>query len=327
MMKRLAILILVAGLGWSAHWFWGKQVLSSAFESWFAERRDDGWQADYADMAIRGFPNRHDTTWTDLEIHDPDSGYGWRAPFFQLFLLSYNRHHAIATWPDRQVITTPQGDIEVTSDSLQASLITSGDDHVPDRANLAADTLALTRGGSTTTLTSLRAGMQRSGPATYDIAVTVDGLALPAGITRAIGDALPATFEKARLQVQIGLSEDWTLTTGNTRPQPRRVDLALAELEWGPMALRVSGALQIDAEGRGTGAIDLEAANWQDMLAVARASGSVPDFVIDGLEAALPILAGITGSRDTLDVTLTLDRGEMRLGPLPIGEAPRLLIP
>lgn len=325
MLKRLAFVIVAAGLAWSGYWLWGWFSLTTAYEGWFTERREDGWQAEYADMTIRGFPNRHDTTWTDLAITDPDSGVGWRAPFFQLFLLSYNRHHAIAIWPDRQVIATPEGEIEVTSDSLQASVVTSGTAHDLERANLAADVLNLTRGDSTTALAQLRAGVQRSAASTYDLALAAKGLALPSGIVRATGGALPETFQKARLQAQVAFDAPWALGSAESRPQPRRIDLTLAELEWGPMALRVAGDLDIDTKGRATGEVNLQAKNWQEMLSVARASGRVPDLVLDGLEATLGFMAQVSGSRTSLDVTVTLDKGKMRLGPLPIGEAPRLV--
>lgn len=327
MMKRLAFVILLAGLAWSGHWLWGWYSLSTAYEGWFAERRAKGWQADYADMAIRGFPNRHDTTWTELRLTDPESGIGWRAPFFQLFLLSYNRHHAIAAWPDRQLILTPEGEIEVTSDSLQASVITSGAEHALERANFAADVLNLTRGESTTALARLRAGVQRGEGAAYDLALSVEGLALPAALLRATGGALPETFHEARLQAQVTFDAPWTLGAAKTRPQPRSLDLTRAELAWGPMALRLAGDLAIDAAGRATGEVHLQARNWQEMLAVARASGRVSALALDGLEATLGLMAQFSGSPTSLDVTLTLDDGQMRLGPLPLGAAPRLVLP
>lgn len=326
MLKRLTLVILVTALAWSGYWFWGRQSLAAAYETWFTERRADGWQADYAEMAIRGFPNRHDTTWTDLSIADPDSGLAWRAPFFQLFLLSYDRHHAIAVWPERQAIATPDGEVEVTSGSLQASIRTEGPAHELLRANLVADVLNLTFEGATTALAQMRLGLTRSGPETYDIALAVDGLALPDRVVRATGGALPETFQKARLQARVGFAAPWQLASLDERPQPQRIDLDMAELEWGPMALRMTGELEIDEAGRGTGNIHLQARNWREMLSVARASGRVPDVVADGLEATLSLMAQLSGSAASLDVTLRLDGGRIWLGPVPLGEAPRFLV-
>ncbi|MGY3438184.1 MULTISPECIES: DUF2125 domain-containing protein [unclassified Marinovum] len=326
-MKRLALVILVVALGWSGYWLWGKQVLVRSYDGWFAERRDEGWNAQYGDMAVRGFPNRHDTTWTDLALSDPESGLGWQAPFFQLLLLSYNRHHAIAVWPDAQTITTPDGEYAITSDKLQASLVTKGAAHVLERANLVADVLNVTAPeGATTALAQLRMATTRAEGAAYDMAVVVDGLALPAGVVQATGGALPQTFSEARLAARLVFSEPWALAATRARPQPTAIELSEAALEWGPMALRMTGDLEIDGKGRGTGKVHVQAKNWREMLEVARASGEVSAVMVDGIETALSLLAQISGSRNSLDLTLTLDKGEMRLGPLPLGPAPRFVL-
>lgn len=180
MLKRLTLVILLAALAWSGHWLWGRQVLAAQYERWFEARRAAGWEAGYSDRTIRGFPNRHDTTWRELQLQDPASGLGWQAPFFQLFLLSYNRHHAIAAWPERQVITTPDGPITVTSEQMQASLVTEGAEHALARGNLVADVLNITGPeGATTALAQLRLAGTRVGPASYDLALSAEGLALP----------------------------------------------------------------------------------------------------------------------------------------------------
>ncbi|MDO6732328.1 DUF2125 domain-containing protein [Marinovum sp. 2_MG-2023] len=327
MMKRLAILIILAAVGWAGHWLWGKQTLMATYQSWFAERRAEGWQAEYTDMAIRGFPNRHDTTWEGLSITDPDSGLGWRAPFFQLFLLSYNRHHAIAIWPNRQVILTSEGEFDVTSESLRASLVTEEDAHYLQRANLVADVLNITDpDGATTALAQLRMAANRTDNATYDLAITAEGLALPAGLLRATGGTLPDTFSAAQMQVTVGFDTPWALNAPHIRPQPVLIDLKNAALEWGPMALRMTGKIDIDDAGRGNGEINLQARNWRDMLAIARASDQVPAVLLDGIETTLTLMSSLSGSSATLDATLRLKEGQIWLGLVPLGKAPRFVL-
>ena len=327
MMKRLAFVILAAALAWSGYWLWGKQSLMAGYQRWFAERRDDGWEAGYAEMKVRGFPNRHDTTWTDLRILDPESGLGWEAPFFQLFLLSYNRHHAIAAWPRHQVIVTPDGPLHVTSEQMQASLVTEGEDHALTRGTLVADVLNITgTDGATTALAQLRLAGTRVDAASYDVALTAEGLALPRGLNQATGGALPQTFSEARIAAQLGFDAPWTLTSAEARPQPTRIAVREAALEWGPMALRLTGDLEIDGEGHATGDVHVQAQNWQEMLAVARASGQVADVLADGVEATLTLMAGLSGGRRSLDLTLRLEEGAIWLGPVPVGEAPRFLL-
>lgn len=328
MLKRLTFLLIAAALAWSGWWYWGATNLRGSFERWFAERRDDGWQAEYADMTIRGFPNRHDTTWTDVQIVDPDSGLGWEVPFFQLFLLSYNRNHAIAVWPDTQSILTPDGRYEMASDSLQASLITEGTGHLLVRSNLAADVVNVTDpDGETTALAALRASVARTEGTTdsYDIALAVDGLALSSPFLRAAEGAVPDTFQETRLQAQVTFDRPWSADSlSDDRPRPTAIDLTLARLEWGPMALRLTGDMEIDKKGWIEGDLHIRAENWRDMLRVARRSGEVPESVVDGLEGLLALLSQISGNGKTIDVTLRFDDRRTLLGPLPVGPAPRI---
>ncbi|MDA7429342.1 DUF2125 domain-containing protein [Primorskyibacter aestuariivivens] len=328
MLKRLTFLVIAAALGWSAWWYWGASQLRGSYEDWFAERRDDGWQAGYSSMEIRGFPNRHDTTWSDVQIVDPDSGLGWDAPFFQLFLLSYNRNHAIAVWPDTQSILTPDGRYDVSSDSLQASLITESSDHLLLRSNLAADVVNVTDpGGDTTALAALRASVARvEGTVdSYDIALGVEGLALSNPFLRAAEGAVPDTFQETRLQAQVTFDRPISVgSLSGNRPRPTALDLTLAELKWGPMGLRLTGEMKIDGKGWIEGDLHIRAEDWREMLRVARNSGEVPQAMVDGLEGVLGLLSQISGGGQNIDVSLRFDDKRTLLGPLPVGPAPRI---
>ncbi len=109
-----------------------------------------------------------------------------------------------------------------------------------------------------------------------------------------------------------------------TRPQPVRIDLSEARAEWGDLMLRLSGVVDVDAEGRATGEVAIRAQNWPAMLDMAERSGALGAGMRRSVETALGFLAGLSGRREDLDVTLRLDAGFMYFGPLPVGDAPRL---
>ena len=99
-MRRLLVVVLVAALAWGGYWFVGARAVESGLTAWIDQRRAEGWAADYATLNTRGFPNRFDTTITDLQLADPHTGVAWTAPFFQILALSYRPNHVIAVWPD-----------------------------------------------------------------------------------------------------------------------------------------------------------------------------------------------------------------------------------
>lgn len=327
MFKKLTILVVLAGLGYAAYWLWGAWALERDYTRWFEERREEGWQADYAALDLRGFPNRFDATWTDLTLVDPETGLGWQAPFFQLLMLSYRPNHVIAIWPETHDVLTPEGRVEIANDSLQASLVTAPGPDLPlERANLAAEAMTIRDAqGDVTALAALRAGIEREAAqeASYKIAFETDGLALAAPLLQRLGGDLPDAFKTARLDMSVGFDRPWGVSAiEEARPQPTAIELRVAEAEWGPMRLRLAGDLDIDSAGRAEGEITVQAQNWRDMLALADASGTLPRGMAGTLEDGLGLLAGLSGNSASLDIDLRLARGQVFLGPIPLGPAP-----
>ena len=90
-MKKLLVLIVTLAALWAGYWFVGAAGVKAGFAVWFDARQSEGWQAEYSDLSVKGFPNRFDTTLTDPALADPATGLAWSAPFVQLFAL----HHAL----------------------------------------------------------------------------------------------------------------------------------------------------------------------------------------------------------------------------------------
>ncbi|MGX9355449.1 DUF2125 domain-containing protein [Roseobacteraceae bacterium S113] len=330
MFKRLTFLVIVLAVGWSAYWAFGAWSLGREYQKWFEARAAEGWQAEYSDVALRGFPNRFDTTWENITLVDPETGLGWDAPFFQLFMLSYQPNHLIATWPESHTLLTPEGRFVIDNNSLQASLITDAATNLPlRRANLAAETLSITDpGGATTALAAVGAAIERQDEANaYRVALNAQGLALSAPFLSRLPGDLPEAFKTARIDMVATFDAPWDLRAIDTaRPQPTRIELAVAEAEWGPMRLRMAGDLDVDSFGTPTGRISVQARNWPAMLDVAVQSGALPQSLAQSLRDGLSLLAGLSGNPETLDLDLELARGQVLLGPLPLGPAPKLAL-
>ena len=92
-MKWLLGAILLAAAAWSGMWYFGAETRRDGLRDWFEARRDEGWQADYGDLALRGFPNRYDATITDIALADPERGLAFKAPFLQILTLARGVPH------------------------------------------------------------------------------------------------------------------------------------------------------------------------------------------------------------------------------------------
>ena len=82
--------------------------------------------------------------------------------------------------------------------------------------------------------------------------------------------------------------------------------------------------IEVDQRGAAAaGEIAIRAENWPEMLAMAERAGLITEGARRTAEGALGFLAGLSGRRENLDVTLRLEDGFLFLGPLPVGEGPR----
>lgn len=332
-MKRLLIVVIVAACVWAGFWLSASTGIKSGFKGWFQDRRAEGWVADYADLSVRGFPNRVDTQFTQLQLADPRTGWAWEAPFFQLLALSYRPNHVIAVWPNEQLLATPTQKIDITSNSLQASVILDAGARLPlKRTNLVADTLTLrTRDGQATTMTALRAAVQHQEDAAnqYRFAVEAEDFAPPTHIRGLIGasDALPRTFSALRADFTVAFDTPWDLDAiEHRRPQPTRLDLTLVEARWGGLEIWLAGAADVDAAGEMTGSFTIKLRNWRDILRMAVQSGQIPQGLGDQMEKGLGLLSQLAGNPNTLDVPLDVRRGVAFFGPIPVGALPPLVL-
>jgi len=328
-LKRLLIVILLVAAGWAGYWFIGAHGLKSAFENWFEARREEGWQAEYADLSVRGFPNRFDTTFTDLAIADPSTGWVWEAPFFQFLALSYKPNSVIAVFPPDSTIATPDGKLALTTSDTKASLTLGPSARLPlQRAQLVGNDLKI-EGEEAVSVDSLRiaAELLPGAESDYHLGFLTEGLSLPAPMIDRLAKrvALPDTVDKLHVDADVAFDAPWDLDAiEQQRPQPTHIRLRLAEAEWGELKLSATGELEVDENGMPTGAISFKAENWREMLDLAVAASALPEGVATSAEKALGLLAKLSGRPDTLNAKLEFHDGGVYLGPVPLGDAPVL---
>jgi hypothetical protein len=321
--KQLLAAIALATLAYSGWWFYAANGLRGDVETWFDAQKTAGLEAQYSDITVRGFPNRTDLTLTDPTLVSADGRFGWSAPFLQILALTYKKGHVIVAWPDTQTLTSPDGEIAVTSDGMRASMIYSGNTVL--RTNLEAAVLNLAGSGRTLALADVNAALQRTDPApsTYRVALSAGSLAVPS--SEMVPSSAPASLASFRAELDMSFDQPLTFDMlAQAAPRPTAIDLYRSEISYGSVTFKLTGAATLDDQGRATGEVSITAENWRDALVSARTSGDLPPVLADGLADLLTLLASLTGSRDTLDVTLGLEKGTVLLGPLPVGTLPPL---
>lgn len=330
-MKRL----LAGGAGLAAcaaaAWFGWAALTERAVTAWLDARAAEGWVVTRQDIAVTGFPSRFVTRFTDLSLADPATGLVWSAPVFTLRQAVFDPGRIEAVWPATHTIATPYERLTVTAGDLASVLdLRPGAMLALDASETRMRDLAVeSTSGWRAELAEGRIDMVRlpDAPASYTIGFRATDLVPPEALADLIdpADILPAAIPVVLSDAVVSFDRPWDLSAiEDARPQPARIDLSEARAEWGDLMLRMSGALDVDAEGRPTGEIAIRAQNWPVMLDIAERAGLLGSGLRGSVETGLGFLAGLSGRREDLDVTLRFDAGFMFLGPLPVGEGPRL---
>jgi len=326
----LAVLCLL----WSGYWFVAALSLQNGLTGWFQAQAARGWLAEFTDSSIAGFPMRHQTTLTAPGLADPQTGLAWRADWLRL--------DSAAIRPDQQTLVFPESPQKLSyfDDTLDLVARQMTATLTLDRSlALAVTQLGLSTGalnlrdavGPVLSASGLVLSMAQTehAPARYDFALEARDVTPGDGLRGLARDdlVLPERFETLALDFAAAFDRPWdrsALETG--RPQPVEIDLRLAEARWGPLRLRATGAVDVDADGIPRGTLSVQAENWRDMLTLAEAAGALPSALAGPAETVLEMLANLRGIPDALDVGLALRDGIIALGPFPIGPAPRLIL-
>lgn len=333
-MRRLLWILLFFAILWCAWWAvfgWG---LKSALDTWFEDRRSQGWQADYASMDLRGFPTRVSADMVDIVLADTHSGVVVNLPSLSL--------SAPTHWPGDVSLTLPSEPIEFVAPQNRAALqIAGGIADLKLHPGVALELEAVSASAGEWSITSndrsvlaastLTLVMQQSeaSPNLYDVSVNAVDLR-PGEVPRSalrLPDSWPVAFDTFELDATVEFDKPWDISAIETaRPQPRNIKLELAEAAWSDLRLFFAADLQIDAAGIPTGTINVQAENWRVMLDLAERVELLPSALREQAEAGINALARFSGDKTALDVQVNLRGGMIFVGFIPVGQAPAIIL-
>ncbi len=333
-MRKLIYLILGLAGVWAGYWFVGSTALESGFRSWLDQERNQGLQTNYSTLATRGFPNRFDTTITEIDVVDSNSGFGWAAPFFQVFALSYKPNHIIAVFPNEQSVQIPDQLISITSEEMRASVVFEpGTSLAFERGVVELKDLDLGSdegwtAGLKSGLFSVRQTVGR--PNSYDISLDFEKLDPPERFRQFFSSSLflKNAMGQAELRATAGFDRPWDrFAAEGQAPVLQSINFDNVRIDWGELGLTASGMVMLDRNGIPDGRISITAKNWRKMYGAFVNAGLVAPNVKSTVESLLEILANMSGDPGSLEAPLSFQNGRMSFGPIPLGPAPRLAMP
>lgn len=333
-MRRLVWLGLLFAALWSGWWVFASASLRMGLEAWLSDRRAEGWQAEVANISTSGFPLALETTLANPVVADPETGLALSASRLDVNAPVWWPGHVSVLFPsDEMFVASPHLRQSIRADNAQAKL------RLHPGTVLEVEQMALTSGpwslsvpeGSVMSANGLTLDMTQDPENARRYAFTLDAPAFEPGTLPRDAMLIPAdwpvAFDSLMLDMRVTFDRPIDRQTIETsRPQPQRIDLTLAEAQWGALLLRSAAALDVAPGGVLSGDFSLQARNWREIVSLAEAAGALPAALRPQLENVLAALARGSGNPETIDVELTLRDGTIFLGFIPLGPAPLLVV-
>lgn len=333
-MLRLIWLFVIPAVLWCGWWALASSGLRTGTELWLEDRRAEGWQADASAISVKGFPTALTLTLDNPALADPDTGVAFSTDSLQL--------ETPAWWPGHVTTTLPGGSFEVASPTLRHQIaIENGDAKLRLRpgAALELEHAGVTSGawqvkapaGTLWGASSLEVTAQQSSEIAEQYQFVANAPTLAPGQlirrTLRIPADWPVAFDSLTAEGVVTFDRPIDRRAiEEKRPQPRAIDLKLAEAVWGELSLRTSANLVVSEQGLATGDISFQARNWQEILKLAEVAGVLPAALIPQFENVLGTLARGGGNPDALDLAVKVQDGAIFLGFIPLGQLPPLAL-
>ncbi|GAB2186529.1 DUF2125 domain-containing protein [Roseibium sp. LAB1] len=323
-----AIALVVAG--WSAAWLYGQSVLQEQLDRQIARMADQGLDLSCANLGIAGYPFRYEVTCADLRSADR-WGAAASVGGLNAVALVYNPWHVIFEATSPAAMSVPvnglQGDL--TWQTARASVKFSDNalgslDAVVDKPEAAFDT-ALARGLFAAEKTEIHLRKLPESVATLEAFLSVQDLSLK---------SLPELQQTISLRGHARIDGGTALLAGadlfslvQAQGGELPVELVLAEAALGSGKATASGNLVLAGDGTLSGSLELALGNPEALLDTLKPLFPPEDQtytllqnVVKSLEPAAKDVDGVR----TVSLPVSVDRGLVRIGFLPLGQIPPL---
>ena len=326
-MRALLWIVLAAAGVWGGYWWVGSGAIEREVNAWFAQQAQAGMVAQNDSVIVRGFPNRFDLTVEGLSLADPATGLGWKAPFVQVFSMTWKPWHLIAAMSPGQKIVLPGQTITIDGTGMKASL----ELHPNTQLGLyearleAADLTVSSDLGWKIAAKQLFGSTLETAPTAHRLGLSVKNLTPDATFLAALADTdLPSVIETLHLDATAHLSAPLDRSAPQTHPHLTELTVADLRLIWGALQMTAEGRLKAAPDGLAEGEIAIKVLGWRRLPVVLGALGIVDPQMAPGLERALEVMAESSADPEVLLLVLKCTGGRMSLGPFPLGPAPRL---
>lgn len=312
---------------YSAYWLFASTQIRRGVEDWIADKERAGYQIEHDGLHVSGYPYRFRIRLDTPRFHAPQSDGGWDARLEALTAdaMPHDLSHWIVAFGGPLLLadyTEPDGLIEVTASDARVSLVYDTEGETERVGAEFRDLLITTRAGSPPDLRSLDELLMSGAVDENDalrMRMQVSGVRAAPGVLepdveRAFGD----TARSARIDLEV---TQWSALADGAnaiawRDAGGRLEIADAELEWGPAHVTGTGDFTIDSLARPDGRLSLRITDPDALADALVEAGVVPRENEQALR-----LAAMLAPRSPEGVSLPfrIHDGGIYLGPVRLG--------
>lgn len=326
--------VVAAALVYSAWWFYAGRAAIRAFDDWVAVQRSEGYAITYGTLSFGGFPAQVDLTIPEIAVSLPGrlweaNGDGLTVSFHPWNLSEYDLN-SIGPLRLRSAVLPETRDMPIVVTSLAGQYRRH-----PEDGYHAADLILRDLSGpldfraQEVALRGIRPFQHALG--VEDLVATMDlelvDMALPKGV---LPPGLPDTVDAGVLKIDVFGPEppgpaSFAKRLTDWREAGGLIEIRDIALVWQDLNLQGKGTATIDRFTRPELSLSVQVSGVTKTAARFEAAGLINRSVREAVEIGVNILSLGAGDSSRIRMPISIQQGQVYLGPAAVGEVGPLL--
>lgn len=346
-MKRRNWAAVAAGLavallgGYTAFWFIGAGEIRDRMNEWVAGQRAKGYEVSYTESDVSGFPLRFETRIVQPRVTSVLDGWHWSGDSLRLWARPWNFHAVDFDLAGRHDVSlfTEAGWFDFTCliEGASGAFVLGADGDVREFAvevtNLDYSRPDTGSGGGVGYLWAT-GDLPVIGSTDYttpsaNLSIVFDNLILPAETSWVLHRHPMSLTLEATMTGPLPSRGEPADSLAVWRDAGGVVQISQLDMRWGPIGLSSNGTLALDSQMRPLGAFTADIIGHGDVIDLLAANKFVPlgDATFYKLGFDLLARSREEGGPPVLTVPITVQDGDLRLGPIKIDEVSPIVPP
>lgn len=324
------VLLLIAAAAWSGFWLWARGQVTTRMDAAVADLGRAGYQISWKQRTVGGYPFRVDVTLRDASVREP-SGWGLDAPELGGEAFLYAPKHWIIAAPNGLTFVRPKGGPVMVTGKLVRASLTHLEQQPPSFSFQGEKlTFAPAAGAAPFALQAadlvefhLRRGPDDEGGV---FARLDNGKAELTGLFGRIAGDKPVSivWNSTLSKISSFHGGDWPDAVRAWSDAGGRMTVRDAKLTAGEALIETTAStLAVGPDGRLRGVMPVSLRQAPKALGAMAQTGVLPETTASAASA-------VAAARQTGEVTratINFEAGQMTLGPVAVGPAPRIYTP